>query len=80
MTYHFAKGGVGVSAQQVHLAYVPYIILYVLSSKFTLDEAGDIKWKLDQTPSDYLPFLTCDSYELTPCPDCKVYISFTNPM
>ena len=40
---------------------------------FTLDEAGDFKWRLNQTPSDYLPFLTCDSYELAPCPDCKVY-------
>mgnify|MGYP002803813879 FL=1 len=40
-------------------------------SILTLDEAGDIKWRLNQTPSDYLPFLTCDSYELEPCPDCK---------
>ncbi|XP_028395642.1 uncharacterized protein LOC114519665 isoform X2 [Dendronephthya gigantea] len=41
------------------------------SSELTFDEAGDIRWKLHQTPSDFLPFLTCDSYELAPCPDCK---------
>jgi hypothetical protein len=45
-----------------------------LSSEFALDEAGDIRWKLHQTPSDYLPFLTCDSYELANCPDCKVIL------
>ncbi len=50
------------------------LILHFLSSEFTLDEAGDIRWKLHQTPSDYLPFLTCDSYELAPCPNCKVII------
>ncbi|CAB3989515.1 MBT domain-containing 1-like isoform X1 [Paramuricea clavata] len=45
--------------------------LILVSSEFALDEAGDIRWKLHQTPSDYLPFLTCDSYELANCPDCK---------
>ena len=50
------------------------IISTFFSSELILDEAGDIRWKLHQTPSDYLPFLACDSYELAPCPDCKVIL------
>lgn len=48
-------------------------ISIIYSTEFTLDEAGDVKWKLHHAPSDCLPFLTCDSYELTPCPDFKVW-------
>ena len=48
------------------------VVFVFISIEFVLDEAGDIRWKLHHTPSDCLPFLTCDSYEFTPCPNFKV--------